>query len=103
MMGVDYELFWTLNPITLSPFIKAFDLKIKNDDMVAWQHGLYVKMAIASSMDKDTKYPSQPFTSENKVEEVVMSSEEIKARVMNKMKFINSQILGSIKMELGME
>lgn len=90
MMGVDYELFWTLNPKTLSPFIKAFELKQKYNDTMAWQQGNYIRIAIGSCFDKNTKYPQRPFTSD-KVEEKPMSAEDIKSKMMERMKIINSR------------
>lgn len=90
MMGVDYELFWTLNPMTLSPFIKAFDLIRKNQDTLAWQSGLYVRMAVASLLGKD-EYPKSPLLTKADVKEKPMSPEEIKSRVMARMNIINSQ------------
>lgn len=89
-MGVDYELFWTLNPKSLSPFVKAFSLKQEYNDTLAWQYGMYVRLAIGSSFSKDSKYPSKPLLTK-KVADTTMSPEEIKARVMAKMNKLNSQ------------
>ena len=92
MMGVDYELFWTLNPKSLSAFIKAFDLKKKYDDSLAWQHGYYVRMAIGSAMSKETKYPKEPvfFKDTSKQEDAQMSSEEMKRRFLAHAQRINA-------------
>lgn len=90
MIGVDYELFWTLNPKSLSAFIKAFSLKQKYDDAMAWQAGMYIKLAIASSLGKDNKYPKKPFL-ENESEQKPMSQEEIKRRFMIHAQLINSK------------
>lgn len=92
MIGVDYDLFWTLNPRSLSPFVKAFDLKQKYDDGVAWQHGVYVQQAIASCLNKSSKYPTKPMMSKTTYREVPMSAEQIKARVMAQMNVINSKL-----------
>jgi hypothetical protein len=89
MIGVDYDLFWKLNPKSLEPFIKAFSLKQKYDDTVAWYSGMYVKMAIASSFNKSAKYPSVPMTSE-KVE-YEMPQEVIKSRFLKHMEAINAK------------
>lgn len=91
MMGVDYELFWTLNPMTLSPFVKAFDLKIKHEDRLAWQNGFYIRLAIASCLDAKSKYPENPLMSKGIIREKEMSAEEIKSRVMAKMNVINAR------------
>lgn len=66
MMGVDYELFWTLNPKTLSPFIRAFELKELYDDRMAWLQGVYVKTAIVSAMNKECKYFEEPISIKNR-------------------------------------
>ena len=89
MIGVNYDLFWTLNPKSLSPFIKAFSLKQKYDDSIAWKHGLYVRMAIASSLGKNVKYPNKPFMDDST--ERVMTPQEIKERMLRQMKLVNSR------------
>jgi hypothetical protein len=95
MIGVDYDLFWKLNPKSLEPFIKAFSLKQKYDDTVAWYSGMYVKMAIASSFNKNAKYPNIPMTSE-KVEQE-MPQEVIKARFLKHVEAINAQKRSEVK------
>ena len=90
MMGVDYELFWTLNPKSLSPFNKAFDLKQKYDDGISWQNGYYIRMAIASAMSKEAKYPTRPLSTKD-VQKVEMSSEEIKRKFMTQANLINAK------------
>lgn len=89
MMGVDYELFWTLNPKSLSPFVKAFELKQKYHDFMAWNMGNYILEAIASSMSKNAKYPSKPHSEKSK--DVAMTSDEIKERVRLRAIAINSR------------
>lgn len=89
MIGVDYDLFWTLNPKSLSPFIKAFKLRREYDSTLAWELGAYVKMAITSSFNKGSKYPTAPFGTKPKDE--VTSSEEIKTKFMNHMELLNSR------------
>lgn len=90
MIGVDYDLFWTLNPKSLEPFVKAFELKQKYDDMISWTNGLYVRMAIVSSLTKDAKYPKSPLSSLTNEPEV-MDAEIIKAKMFRQMKLVNSQ------------
>ena len=55
--GVDYKLFWHLNPRKLTPFRKAYE---KDTDFKAWLHGNYVAEAIACCFGKDHEYPSMP-------------------------------------------
>lgn len=97
MIGVSYELFWGLNPKTMAPFIKAFELKKETDDFNAWQQGLYIRMAIASCLDAKAKYPELPVMQRqsNKIakKDITMSPEEIKAKMfktMNIMKQISN-------------
>lgn len=91
MIGVDYDLFWTLNPKSLKPFTKAFDLKQKYDDTMAWTNGLYVRMAIASSLGKDTKYPKQPLSYSKEEANKPMDAEVIKAKMFRQMKILNAR------------
>lgn len=94
MIGVEYDLFWTLNPKSLSPFIKAFSLRQKYDDSVAWQSGAYIRMAIASCMDKGILYPKKPFSDKldnnYEVKDDVMSPAEIRERFMAHALLLNS-------------
>lgn len=90
MMGVEYDLFWTLNPKSLSPFVKAFNLQQKYDDWLAWQNGLYVKMAIGSSLSKDNKYPELPLLEERK-KPTVPKVNLMKEVMMERMMIINSR------------
>lgn len=89
MIGVDYELFWNLNPKSLSPFIKAFSLKQKYDDYTLWLQGKYIQMAIASTMNKNAKYPPKPFSTEEVTK--ISSAEEIKRKMFERMKILNAK------------
>lgn len=92
MIGVDYDLFWTLNPKSLTPFIKAFELKKQYDDSISWLNGVYVQMAVASLLDKKSHYPKKPLLQENnKQKSIEMTPEEIKERMMRKMELLNQQ------------
>lgn len=91
MLGVDYELFWELNPKSLSPFIKAFELKREVDDIKAWEQGLYIQMAIASCLDKDFKYPKRPKSGKLLVEDKE-SPRSIREKLLRNMDSINSRI-----------
>ena len=65
--GIDYKLFWHLNPTKMKPFRKAYEEKCKQDDFNAWNTGRYVMEAIASCFGKHT-YTEQPYTLKNEVE-----------------------------------
>lgn len=91
MIGVAYDLFWTLNPRSLQPFIKAFELKRINDDFNSWRSGYYIKLAIASSLSKECKYPDKPFSDKSISKPNEMSAEEIKEKMLRNMGIINSK------------
>lgn len=97
MIGVDYDLFWTLTPKTLSPFIKAFSLRQQYDDFLAWQQGKYIQLAVASNLSKDNKYPNEPLLTnvdfERKINKDVPNKkqDEIKRKFMERMIQLNSR------------
>lgn len=96
MIGVDYDLFWTLDPKSLDPFVKAFRLKEEYDmnkqDVIAYRTGDYVRMAIASNFDKQSKYPEKPygFKSQKELDDEARM-EELKERVMRQAELINKR------------
>jgi hypothetical protein len=93
MMGVGYDLFWTLNPKSLTPFVKAFSFEIefkqKYDDWVAWQSGIYVKLAIASSLGKDVKYLERPMLHEAEKKKSTENVNPIKEHMLERMAKLN--------------
>lgn len=90
MIGVPYDLFWSLNPKSLKPFIRAFVLKQQYDDTIAWQQGFYNRNAIVSAMNKSAKYPTRPiFTTENKQE---VKTDIIKERFLRHAKMMNIKL-----------
>jgi len=94
MIGVDYNIFWTLNPKTLSPFIKAFHLREELEDSHAWQLGAYIRMAITSSMGKNSKYPKAPLLSKSKSKSKVKEkseAEDFKERFSKHVELLNSR------------
>jgi len=93
MIGVDYDLFWRLNPKSLSPFIKAFTLSRERESYTSWEIGKYVQIAIASAFNTKTKYPEQPFgvKTANKPKPDELPMEEIKARFLNQMELMNTR------------
>lgn len=94
MMGVDYDLFWKLNPKSLAPFVKAFEMKWKHEDEVNHQLGVYIQLAIASCLDgKKVQYPKVPFSQKNTTKRN-MSAEEIKQKMLSRMAVLNSRFVG---------
>lgn len=59
-MGVDYKLFWSLNPHKLEPFYKAYRQKQKDLVTNMWMEGIYHKYAILSSLGDKVTYPIEP-------------------------------------------
>lgn len=90
MIGVDYDLFWTLNPKSLSPFIKAFTMKEEYDDSFAWRLGAYIKLAVVSSLGNEAKYPEKPFMQAPVKRD--MTPDEIKEKMMRSAEIINSRL-----------
>lgn len=92
MIGVNYDLFWTLNPESLQPFVKAFSLAQKNEDRKMWQQGMYIKLAVVSAFNKEAKYPVTPFSNVEKPTpksnmEIIKERFLANAMVINKAKF----------------
>ena len=79
MIGVNYELFWTLSPPKLEPFIEAFKQKqiAKRDEMNlnAWLNGAYVANAISACFGKNGQYPSEPMVLGERDEERELNNE----------------------------
>ena len=63
-IGVDYELFWSLTPGKLDPFVKAYENTQKNSlekiNYSAWLNGIYVTYSIAAVMGENVEYPEKP-------------------------------------------
>lgn len=91
MMGVEYDLFWELDPKSLSPFVKAFSLKTRYDDTMAWQQGIYIRMAIASCLDKNVKYPKKPMIAEKVTKTKSVDNEQIKFNFLNHAQLLNKK------------
>ena len=62
--GVDYRLFWHLNPTKLKPFFEADKIKLKNRmseiETSAYVNGIYVARAVGACFSKGSKYPEKP-------------------------------------------
>lgn len=86
MIGVDYGLFWELNPITMRPFVKAFELQQKQNDAAMWKQGYYIRLAVASCLDSKVKYPQSPVMKSNQSER-----NTVKDKFLMRMKEINAR------------
>lgn len=94
MIGIDYNLFWTLNPSKIKPFIRAFELKEKRKssemDTLAWDIGSYVLQALGAMLDSNTHYPHEPniysklMTDEERQEQLERENKEYMANFAKK-------------------
>lgn len=46
------DLFWTLNPKRLHPYLEADKLKQEKRDAEMWRMGMYIQNAVAVAIDK---------------------------------------------------
>ena len=67
-MGVEYSLFWSLNPKKMEPFIEAFQqratMKREQMNFTSWLTGMYVTHAVAACFGKNHQYPREPISLE---------------------------------------
>lgn len=108
-MGVDYNLFWHLNPMKLRAFEEADRIKTEKQDYLNWLLGRYVMSALDASVcnswlwrnkgDAPHKYIDKPFLvqveeKEEKDNTYKEAKEEIAVIEMKKrMKMLESQNL----------
>lgn len=63
-IGVDYDLFWSLNPRKLQPFVESFKMKQKIEieyiNYQTWLQGIYFGKALVASLDKNQEYFKEP-------------------------------------------
>lgn len=57
---MSYELYWDGRPELVIPYRRADVLRQKRDNNNAWLQGAYIRLAVASLLDKKAKYPKQP-------------------------------------------
>ncbi|WP_329379576.1 hypothetical protein [Anaerofustis butyriciformans] len=80
-------MFWKLTPKEVTFFVKAYEIKKKNEiekiNFSSWINGIYISHAIASVLGDNNKYPGKPFElfNENKEEEVKNNEEIFSAYV----------------------
>lgn len=55
-----YELYWDGRPELVIPYRRADVLRQKRENNNAWLQGAYIRLAVASTLDKKAKYPKQP-------------------------------------------
>lgn len=74
-MGMSEELFWTMNPTKIKPYVEAERKKDIKHDYWNWMLGAYVKSSIASALDKHNKYSDKPYLEKAEDERVIDGSE----------------------------
>lgn len=60
-IGMTYELYWDGRPELVIPYRKADVIRQKRSNNDAWLQGAYIRLAVASTLDKRAKYPKEPF------------------------------------------
>ena len=60
MYGMNWNEFWYESLERLSVYWqkRQFEIEARNQEL--WLQGLYIKVAIASALDKKSKYPEKP-------------------------------------------
>lgn len=83
-MGVDYNLFWKLNPRKLEPFLKAYESKLKRRNEEMWLQGAYifdaVSKAIYNNFREKGKKPMPYLEEPYKLFEYTEQEKEIRAK-----------------------
>lgn len=75
MIGISYDLFWSLNPRKIKPFEKAFKLNQKTVDNYMWMMGGYVCEAVSVSLARSfskgssAKYRERPMLDDFNLED----------------------------------
>lgn len=67
-VGVGYSEFWDMTPFIIKLYVDKQNKKREYEEQrlntTAWLTGLYVKVAIGSSLSSDVDYPDTPFGEE---------------------------------------
>lgn len=77
-----YELYWDGRPELVIPYRRADVLRQKRENNNAWLQGAYIRMAVASTLDKKAKYPQQPIevAAPNEVKRNGLTAKQEKAK-----------------------
>lgn len=79
-LGMTYELYWDGRPELVIPYRRADRIRQKRSNNEAWLQGIYFRLAVASTLDKKTKYPKQPFNFDDRATVSGMSEKQEKAK-----------------------
>lgn len=86
--GISLSEFKKLNMKEIQLILKGYELKkeseSKENDVLAWEIGRYVRVAILSSLDNKNKYPKMPITLEQKDQNVDVQTEEQMLNILDK-------------------
>lgn len=84
-LGISEELFWTLNPKRLHPYLEAEKLMQEKRDTEMWRMGMYVYDAVRTAVDNvvngrksQAKYMDKPLLEQYKEakQEVALTEED---------------------------
>ena len=78
-IGMTYELYWDGRPELAISYRKADVLKQQRSNNDAWLQGAYIRLAVASTLDKKAKYPKAPFDIGKSAKEG-MTAKQLKAK-----------------------
>lgn len=75
-----YELYWDGRPELVIPYRRADVLRQKRSNNDAWMQGAYIRLAVASVLNKKAKYPKEPFEIDEPVNKNGMTAKQEKAK-----------------------
>lgn len=85
-IGVEYSLFYSLNPKKIEAFTEGFRLKQEMEmDKIyleTWLNGQYVLYALGVVLG-ESEYPKEPYSSETLKEQLDEEKQEEKLRIKN--------------------
>ena len=58
--GMSWDEFWNESPERLQAYWQANQYSIERRNQELWLQGLYIRSAVASCLDKKSKYPENP-------------------------------------------
>ena len=82
-MGISEDLFWTLNPHRLKPYLEAEKLRQQQRDSEMWRMGIYVFDGVRAAVENvlngrksKLKYMEKPLFEKAEQQSVELSEEE---------------------------
>lgn len=99
-LGIDYNLFWTLNPSKLKPFLKAKEMQQKEKNHELWLQGAYFNEAISIAIgnalrgknDDCYEYSKVPYGEEKPVVDEISTEDYIENERLKAELFFNNWV-----------